>query len=85
MAVVPTQNGSDVNALLKTNPDKYVSLGELLKYNKPDNRDLLIQTYGDQGITGFLELTGATRSAGVADEVQYWEEGPSAQDLQRLL
>ena len=75
MAVVPTQNGSDVNALLKTNPDKYISLGELLKYNKPDNRDLLIQTYGDQGITGFLELTGATRSAGVADEVQYWEEG----------
>tara|TARA_R100000406_G_scaffold92806_1_gene82223 strand:+ start:9025 stop:10446 length:1422 start_codon:yes stop_codon:yes gene_type:complete len=75
MAVVPTQNHTDVNSLLKTNPDKYISLGELLKYNKPDNRDLLIQTYGDQGITGFLELTGATRSAGVADEVQYWEEG----------
>ena len=70
-----TQNHSDVNALLKTAPDKYISLGELLKYNKPDNRDLLIQTYGDQGITGFLELTGATRSAGQADEVQYWEEG----------
>lgn len=70
-----TQNHSDVNALLKTAPDKYITLGELLKYNKPDNRDLLIQTYGDQGITGFLELTGATRSAGTADEVQYWEEG----------
>ena len=75
MAISSTQNHSDVNSLLKTNPDKYISLGELLKYNKPDNRDLLIQTYGDQGITGFLELTGATRSAGVADEVQYWEEG----------
>ena len=70
-----TQNGSDVNALLRTAPDKYISLGDLLKYNKPDNRDLLIQTYGDQGITGFLELTGATRSAGTSDEVQYWEEG----------
>ena len=75
MAITATQNHSDVNALLKTAPDKYISLGDLLKYNKPDNRDLLIQTYGDQGITGFLELTGATRSAGQADEVQYWEEG----------
>jgi len=62
-------------ALLKTTPDSYVSLGTLLDYNKPDNRDLLIQTYGDQGITGFLQLTGAVRSGGTADEVQYWEEG----------
>ncbi len=75
MAVSASQNGSDVNALLRTSPDKYISLGDLLKYNKPDNRDLLIQTYGDQGITGFLQLTGATRSAGTADEVQFWEEG----------
>jgi hypothetical protein len=61
--------------LSKTTPDRYVSLGDLLEYNKPDNRDLLIKTFGDQGITGFLKLTGAVRSAGVADEVQYWEEG----------
>ena len=74
-AIDPTQNHSEVAALLRTNPDKYVSLGDLLKYNKPDNRDLLIKTYGDQGITGFLQLTGAVRSAGQADEVQYWEEG----------
>ena len=69
------QNHTDVNNLLKSAPDKYISLGELMKYAKPDNRDLLIKTYGDQGITGFLELTGATRSSGVQDEVQYWEEG----------
>ena len=74
-AINPTQNGSDVAALLKTEADKYVSLGELLDYQKPDNRDLLINTYGDQGITGFLQLTGATRSGGTNDEVQYWEEG----------
>ena len=61
--------------LSKTTPDRYVALGDLLDYNKPDNRDLLIKTFGDQGITGFLKLTGAVRSAGVADEVQYWEEG----------
>tara|TARA_R100000329_G_scaffold56012_2_gene50773 strand:+ start:1078 stop:2466 length:1389 start_codon:yes stop_codon:yes gene_type:complete len=74
-AINPNQNGSDVAALLKTEADKYVSLGELLDYQKPDNRDLLINTYGDQGITGFLQLTGATRSGGTNDEVQYWEEG----------
>ena len=60
---------------LKTSPEKYTSLGDLLDYQKPDNRDLLIKTFGDQGITGFLQLTGATRSAGTNDEVQYWEEG----------
>lgn len=70
-----TQNGSDLAALLNTAPDRYITLGELLEYNKPDNRDLLIATYGDQGITGFLELTGAVKNAGTADEVQYWEEG----------
>ena len=67
---------SSKNPAFKATPDKYVSLGSLIgDYAKPDNRDLLINTYGDQGITGFLALTGATRSAGVSDEVQYWEEG----------
>ena len=75
MAITASQYGSDVAALLQTSADRYISLGDLLKYNKPDNRDLLIQTYGDQGITGFLELTGAVKNAGTADEVQYWEEG----------
>jgi len=42
---------------------------------KPDNRDILVQTYGDQGITGFLELTGAKKSTATSDEVQWWEEG----------
>jgi hypothetical protein len=52
-----------------------VSLGDLLDPTKPDNRDLLVNTYGDQGITGFLTLTGAVTNAGTADEVQWWEEG----------
>lgn len=63
-------------AQLKLSPDKYVALGTLIgNYAKPDNRDLLVKTYGDQGITGFLTLTGAVTNAGTADEVQYWEEG----------
>jgi hypothetical protein len=35
---------------------------------------LLVKTYGNQGISGFLSLTGAIKSNGTADEVQYWEE-----------
>jgi hypothetical protein len=75
MAISANQGSSEIAALLKTSPDAYVSLGDLIDPTKPDNRDLLIQTYGDQGITGFLELTGAVKNAGTADQVQYWEEG----------
>ena len=75
MAITANQKSTDVAALLQSSPDKYVSLGDILEYNKPDNRDLLIETYGDQGITGFLELTGAVKNAGTNDQVQYWEEG----------
>jgi ribosome-associated protein YbcJ (S4-like RNA binding protein) len=57
-----------------TTPDKYTTIDELLAYNKPDNRELLIKTYGDQGITGFLKLTGAIKNGGQADLIQYWEE-----------
>jgi len=51
---------------------KYISLYELV--NKPDNRDALIKTYGNQGITGFLQLVGAVKAQATADEVTYWEE-----------
>ena len=57
-----------------TSPELYTTVDTLLEYNKPDNRDLLIKTYGDQGITGFLKLTGAIKNAGTADSIQYWEE-----------
>tara|TARA_R110000796_G_scaffold244936_2_gene368352 strand:- start:4237 stop:5520 length:1284 start_codon:yes stop_codon:yes gene_type:complete len=56
----------------KLNAEAYISLYDLV--NKPDNRDALIKTYGDQGITGFLTLVGASKAQAVADEVQYWEE-----------
>ena len=44
--------------LQKLDAAKYISLYDLV--NKPDNRDALIKTYGNQGITGFLQLVGAT-------------------------
>ena len=65
-----------VNPSVKTTPANYTTIGSLVDdYAKPDNRDLLIKTYGDQGITGFLKLTGAVNAAATQDEVQYWEEG----------
>ena len=63
------------NTIRRLDPAKYVSLGDFIdEINAPDNRDALVKTYGDQGITGFLQLTGAVKSNGTADQVQYWEE-----------
>ena len=60
---------------VRTTPDTYTTLDLVGLYAKPDNRELLIKTYGDQGITGFLQLTGAVNAAATQDEVVYWEEG----------
>jgi len=65
-------------------PDKYTALGELLNVavstetgvlGKPDVSELLVETYGDQGITGFLKLTGAITAAGASDQVEFYEVG----------
>jgi hypothetical protein len=64
-----------VDAFRKATPDKYVSLGDFIdEINKPDNRDQLVKSFGAQTITGFLQMTGAVKAQGVADEVQWWEE-----------
>jgi hypothetical protein len=60
---------------LVATPDKYISLGTLIDPTKPDVRDLYVSTFGDQGITGFLDLTGAKKSAGTSDETVWYEEG----------
>jgi len=63
------------NGFLRATPDKYTALGDFIKdVNKPDNRPNLVKTFGDQGITGFLQLVGAVKTAGTADEVTWWEE-----------
>ena len=54
--VVATGAGSNN---FSATPEKYTTVGTLLEHNAPDNRDLLVKTYGDQGITGFLKLTGS--------------------------
>ena len=75
----PVFNGGQDAVFRRLDPTKYTSLADFIdEINKPDNRDQLVKTYGYQqisgGLTGFLNLTGAVRASGTADEVQYWEE-----------
>ena len=79
-----TQNATDFrvsaagaqNPNLRLDPEKYGTIDTLIgEYAKPDVREQLIKTYGDQGITGFLKLTGAVNAAATQDEVTYFEEG----------
>ena len=77
MAITPSNaaDATPVSGGITNSPDKYTTVEELLAYNKPDVRDELIKAYGDQGITGFLKMTGAVRSGGTADFVTWFEEG----------
>ena len=72
---IESSGGSFTGSGLFATPQNYVSIGTLLEPTKPDVRDLYVKTYGDQGITGFLELTGAKKNAGTADQVTWYEEG----------
>jgi hypothetical protein len=81
MALSETQKASTTNATtagsVKATPDKYTALGDFLgtaDINKPQVRELFVKTFGDQGITGFLTLTGATKNAGQADQIEWFEE-----------
>ncbi len=74
-APATTPKGIVNNIFKQADPAKYTSLDEFIdEVNAPDIRASLIKTYGDQGITGFLKLTGAVNAAGTADEITYWEE-----------
>ncbi len=66
---------ADAKSDLRLTPEKYTTLNELLDHNKPEVMEELVQTFGEQGITGFLKLTGAVNSGGSADQVEYFEEG----------
>jgi hypothetical protein len=77
-------SGIDVAAsTFQATPDKYSAIGDLLnaaaagvnELGKPDVSELLVETYGDQGITGFLQMTGAVTNAGTSDQVEFYEVG----------
>jgi hypothetical protein len=67
--------GVNYNAYNLGSPIKYTSLYDFIKeVNAPDVRAKLSKTFGNQGISGFLQMTGAIKSNGTADSVQYFEE-----------
>ena len=60
---------------LRLTPETYTTINSLLDHNKDFVMPELVETYGDQGITGFLKLTGAIQSGGTSDQVDYFEVG----------
>lgn len=72
-------NKTVANTLLsrgfKITPDSYTTIDELIKATREDVMPELIQIYGDQGLTGFLKLTGAVNSGGSSDQIDWWEAG----------
>ena len=56
-------------------PETYTTVDSLIKTTKDEVMPNLVETYGDQGITGFLKLTGAINSGGSSDQVDWWELG----------
>ena len=67
--------GLNNNLYRPTDPTKYTSLADFIDtVNAPDVRSKLSKTFGNQGISGFLKLTGAVKQNGTADNVQYYEE-----------
>ena len=65
----------NLNRGFKITPDSYTTIDELIKATKQDIMPDLVKTYGDQGLTGFLKLTGAVNNGGSSDQVEWWEEG----------
>ena len=58
LATPPVNNGGKTPSFRSLDPAKYSSLTDFInQVNKEDNRDLLVKTYGNQGITGFLKLS----------------------------
>ena len=60
---------------LRSTPETYTTIDNLLKANKDFVIPDLVESYGDQGITGFLKLTGAVSSGGTNDQIDWWEAG----------
>lgn len=58
---------------MRITPESYTTVDALIKTTKDEVMPDLIETYGDQGITGFLKLTGAINSGGSSDQIDWWE------------
>jgi len=86
MASIGTTRGTDLPNLdasasgnnpasFRISPETYTTVDSLIKTTKDFVMPNLVETYGDQGITGFLKLTGAINSGGTSDQIDWWEMG----------
>ena len=75
MATIAGATIDKAPADLKLSPDTYTTLNDLVKTTKDFVLPDLVQSYGDQGITGFLNLVGAVKSGGTSDSIDWWESG----------
>ena len=67
------QNHTDVNPAIRATAERYTALNDLIGTNKELVMENLVETYGDQGITRMLKLTGAISSGGSADQIEWFE------------
>ena len=83
MATIGSTRGTNIPAIDATTnglshrstPETYTTIDQLIKTNKEFHIPELVETYGDQGITGFLKLTGAINGAATNDQINWWEVG----------
>ena len=59
----------------RISPENYTTIDTLIKATKDFVIPELTEIYGDQGITGFLKLTGAVVAGGQSDQIDWWEVG----------
>ncbi len=67
------QAHTDVSPAIRATAERYTALNELIGTNKELVMENLVETYGDQGITGMLKMTGAISAGGSADQVEWFE------------
>ena len=82
MANIGSTRGTDLpnidatsNRAFRISPETYTTVDTLIKTTKDQVMPDLVETYGEQGITGFLKLTGAINSGGSSDQIDWWEMG----------
>ena len=75
MATITGAATDVATANLRLTPETYTTVGTLVKTNKDFVLPNLVESYGDQGITGFLNLVGAVKAGGTSDQVDWWESG----------
>ena len=81
MATIGSTRGTNIPALdaagsnFRITPESYTTIDTLIKATKDEVMPDLVETYGDQGITGFLKLTGAINAGGASDQIDWYEAG----------